>query len=150
MKKIVLFFLCIVLPVYLAIPTYAAPSSNVVSIKVTTLENGVVVTEEIIDISSARSSEKTYVRRATFAQDGEVMAIIAFTATYRFDGTSVSVVAKTVTQTDTYDGWSFTQKSFTSSGGTVTLTGNLSKWLIFNNSISMSMTCDKNGNVSYS
>ena len=78
------------------------------------------------------------------------MAIIAFSATYRYDGSSVSVISKTVIQTDVYNGWTFTQKSFTSSGGTVTLTGKLSKWLIFNNSISMSMTCDKNGNISYS
>lgn len=79
-----------------------------------------------------------------------MIAVIAFTATYRFDGTSVSVVEKTVTQTDTYGGWGYKQTLFSSSGGTVTLEGKLSKWLVFNNSISMSMTCDKNGNITYS
>lgn len=150
MKKLATFILCIAFAFSLSAPVLAAPHSNIVYSNVTTLENGMSLTEEIIDVSSARSTDKAYICRSTYAQDGETMAIIAFSATYRYDGSSVSVISKTVIQTDVYNGWTFTQKSFTSSGGTVTLTGKLSKWLIFNNSISMSMTCDKNGNISYS
>lgn len=38
---------------------------------------------------------------------------------------------------------------FTFSGGTVTWEGKLAKWLIFNSSFTMGMTCDANGNISF-
>lgn len=40
------------------------------------------------------------------------------------------------------------QTSFTSSGGTVTLEGKLTKLLILNDPFTMTLTCDKNGNIS--
>ncbi len=54
-----------------------------------------------------------------------------------------------MTNTDTYNGWSYIQDSLTSSGGTVTLNGKLTKWLILSNSFTMTLTCDANGNISY-
>lgn len=107
--------------------------------------------DEVIEYSYARASQKTYERKRSFYDGDTLIAVIAFEATYSYTGTSVSVVSKTVTQTDTYSGWSFKQTSFTSSGGTVTLEGKIRYLLILNSSaFSMSMTCDKNGNISYS
>ena len=150
MRKLISLLTCILLITSTIVPVSALEPSSIVYSTNSTLENGLVVTHEIVDISATRSTDKTYQCKSTYSDDGTVIAVIAFIATYRYDGSTVSVISKTVTQTDTYEGWSFTQKSFTSSNGTVTLTGTLSKWLIFNNNISMSMTCDKNGNISYS
>ncbi len=116
------------------------------------LDNGLTVTSEVVEYAQARTThEKTAVYKKTFKDGDTVIAIIAFEATFHYDGTSVSVASKSITQTDTYNGWSFKQSSFTSSGGSVTLTGKLTKWLIFNSStFTMVLTCDKNGNISYS
>lgn len=59
------------------------------------------------------------------------------------------MVSKSVTQSDTYDGWSYVQNSLTSSGGTVTLNAKLTKWIILNTSFTMTLSCDEDGNISY-
>lgn len=148
MKKLLSIIICIILFASLSIPTYAAEQAEVIYCEETVLEDGTVIKDEIIVTTNARATEKTATRRKTFSQNDETIAIIAFKATFRYDGSTVSVVSKSVTQTDTYDGWSYTQNSFTSSGGTVTLSGKLTKLLILNKSFSFSLTCDKNGNLS--
>jgi hypothetical protein len=45
------------------------------------------------------------------------------------------------------DGWSYTQSSLTTSGGTITLNGSVSK-LLLKYSFTLTLTCDKNGNIS--
>lgn len=87
-------------------------------------------------------------REKKYYDDGALVAEIALTATFRYDGNTVSVVSKSISKCETYDGWSFKQSSFTSSGGTVTLTGKLSKLLVLNASVKISFTCDENGNIS--
>lgn len=99
-------------------------------------------------MTNARASQKTATRKATLTKDDVTIGVIAFKATFRYDGSTVSVVSKSVTQTDTYDGWSYTQNSFTSSGGTVTLDAKLTKLLIVNYPFILSLTCDKNGTLS--
>lgn len=149
MKRILSLFVSLLLLTSLTLPAAAVEQPKILVSETHTMENGITITTEIIDETQGRATDKTYTRRDTFDDDGTIIAIIAITATYRYDGTSVSVVSKSVTQADTYEGWSYTQKSFTSSGGTVTLSGKLSKLLIFNSSFTMSMTCDKNGNITY-
>ena len=113
------------------------------------LGDGLTVIDEITVYSQARSTDKRAERKATIKDGDTVIAIIAFEAVFRYDGSSVSVVSKTVTQTNTYEGWSYKQKSFTSSGGTVTLNAKLTKLLIFNNSFTFTLSCDRSGNISY-
>lgn len=154
MKKIFSIFLCMVTLFTMIVPVCATSdnsnSGNTISYYEEQLDNGWIVVDEIVEYSHARSTEKTYERKKSFYDGDTLIAVIAFQATYRYTGTSVSVVSKTVTQTDTYSGWSFKQNSFTSSGGTVALEGTLKYLLIFNSSdFSMSMTCDKNGNITY-
>lgn len=148
MKKILSLVICFVLLASVLSPVYATEQSEIIYSEEVILEDGTIVKDEIIVTSHARSTDKTATRRRTLKDGDTVIGIIAFQATFRYDGSTVSVVSKSVTQTDTYEGYSYNQTSFTSSGGTVTLEGKLTKLLIFSTSFSMSLTCDKNGNLS--
>lgn len=148
MKKILALAVCFVLLISVMSPAYATEQSVTIYSEEIVLESGITVKDEIIVTPQARSTDKTATRRRTLKDGDTVIGIIAFQATFRYDGSTVSVVSKSVTQTDTYEGYSYKQTSFTSSGGTVTLEGKLTKLLIFSTSFSMSLTCDKNGNLS--
>lgn len=152
MKKTIALFLCVVLLIAASTPVSAAECNSITELNESytiVLDDGTVITNEVIISSQSRSSTKTATRRATVTRDDVLVAVIAFQATFRYDGTTVSVVSKSVTQTDTYDGWEYVQNSFTSSGGTVTLNAKLTKWFIFNTPFSMTLSCDKDGNISY-
>ena len=58
-------------------------------------------------------------------------------------------MSKRVNQADTYEGWSYKQNSFTSSGGTITLDAKLTKLLVMNIPFTITLSCDKDGNISY-
>ena len=150
MKRFLTLSLCVLFLLFL--PNYASAEVNdggtVIFSKTSTLEDGLTVVDEIIEHPQGRSTDKNYTRRKSFYDGDTLIATIAFTATFRYDGSAVSVVSKSVTQTDTYESWSYKQDSFTSSGGTVALSGRLTKWLIFNSSFSMGLVCDVNGNIS--
>lgn len=149
MKRVFTLLICFLLLIPAIIPISASEMSNTVDRNTIVLDNGITLHNEVIITSTSRSTDKTATRRMTISQDGVTLGIIAFQATFRYDGSTVSVVSKAVTQTDTYEGWSYKQNSFTSSGGTVTLDAKLTKWLILNTSFTMTLTCDKNGNISY-
>lgn len=148
MKRYLSILLCIVLLFSLSSTAFAAEQENVISYCETVLGNGITVVEEIVDCSQARATDRTYRKTNTFKDGDTVIAIVAIQATFRYDGTTVSVVSKSVVQSDTYDGWNYKQTSFTSSGGTVTLNAKLTKLLVFNNKFTITITCDKNGNIS--
>lgn len=101
-----------------------------------------------LSVDSTYATDKTYTRQREYYYGDTLIADIAITGTFRYTGSSVSVVSKSVSRSETYDGWSFKQSSFSSSGGTIALTGKLTKLLIFNADVNMSLTCDKNGNIS--
>ena len=149
MKKLTAFLTCIFLLLASVAPCAAAEAGTVIYSAEETLDNGVTVVDTITVLqSNARATTKTYQRTNTYKHNGEVIAEIAITATFQYDGSTVSVVSKSVSTCETYEGWSFKQSSFTSSGGTVTLTGKLTKLILLNADVSISLTCDKNGNVS--
>lgn len=152
MKRILALCFCFVYFFMLTTPVSAsatAENGQVVSYQVIEVGNGITCVDEVIEYSNARSTDKTTERKRTFTQDGVVLAVIAFRATFRYDGSTVQVISKTVTQTETFDGWSYKQNSFTASGGTVTLDAKLTKLLIFNQPFTMILSCDKDGNISY-
>lgn len=149
MKRLLTICICAVLFVCMVFPSSAAEQPQKEYGEEMVLENGLTVVDEITVYSQVRSTDERIERRRTIKDGDTVIAIVAFEAVFRYDGSTVSVVSKTVTQTDTYAGWSYKQKSFTSSGGTVTLDAKLTKLLIFNNSFTMTLSCDKNGNISY-
>lgn len=142
-----MFSISIVIPV--CATDYERTNGNVIFYAEEVLDNGIIVTDEITEVSQARAYGKTCTRTRTFRDGDTVIAVIAFQATFKYDGTTVSVLSKSITRTETYSGWAFNQESFTSSGGTVELTGKLTRWLIFNSStFTMTLSCDKDGNIS--
>lgn len=153
MKKCLSLLLCLVLIASMSAPAFAvsyeSTSENILFYREETLSNGITVIDEIVESSYTRATGKTCTRTSTFKDGDTVIAVIAYQATFQYDGTSVSVLSKSVTRTDTYNGWNYKQTSFTSSGGTVTLSGKLTKLLIFNSAFSLSLACDKDGNISY-
>lgn len=135
----------------LAVPAFAAERTegNVVYRDEFTLEDGFTVAREIVDVSFARSAEKTFAQNWKIKNGSTVVANIEITATYYCDGRSVYVVSKTVSRADTYYGWSFTQNYLIAGGGTVTLSATLTKGGK-TMPVTLKMTCDKDGNISYS
>ena len=123
-------------------------SAQTVSTQTIDLGDGWTVTEELIINDQARTASRAATKKQSFSKNGEAIADIAITGVFRYDGSTVSVSSKVVSQKDTYNGWSFTQNSFTSSGGTITLTGKLTKPLRVSGSVNIKLTCDKNGNIS--
>lgn len=151
MKRVVSLILCVFSLLTLAIPAFAAERSqgNVLYRDEIVLEDGITVIREITEVRAARSTDKPYTYGVTVKKGDTVVANVAISAVFRYDGKTVSVVSKAVARQDTYDGWKYTQTSFTSSGGTVTLNAKVSKFLA-SVPITMNLTCDKNGNISYS
>ena len=151
MKKILIAMLCTLLLIFSTQPCFALETDDgcVVYSHTETLADGITLVREIILIDSqSRSMTKAYTDKHTYSHNGEVIAEIWIDATFRYDTQTVSVVSKSVSKCDTYDGWSFKQSSFTSSGGTVSLTGKLTKLLVLNANVNISLSCDKNGNIS--
>lgn len=151
MKRVLSLILCMVSLLVLAVPAFAAEQTegNVVYRDEFTLEDGFTVVREIVDVSFARSAEKTFAQNWKIKNGSTVVANIEITATYHCDGRSVYVVSKTVSRADTYYGWSYTQNYLIAGGGTVTLSATLTKGGK-TMPVTLNMTCDKDGNISYS
>ena len=148
MKRFLCLFLSLILVGSAAVPAAASENAYTYSSKNIPLDNGIIIIEETIEHSLTRATGKTVTKRGTIKKDDTVLAVIAFQVDFHYDGTTVTVASKSVTQTDTYNGWNYKQTSFTSSGGTVTLTGKITKLLVLSQSFTLSVTCDKNGNIS--
>ena len=148
MKRILSLFISIILLTSTAISVSAISQDNLVLYKENILEDGITYIDEITIYSYGRATQKKAELKRTFTRDNTTIAVIAYEAVFQYDGSTVSVVSKSITQVNTYDGWSFKQNSFTSSGGTVTLTGTLKKLLILNTPVNLVLTCDANGNIS--
>ena len=150
MKRIFVVIICAIVLCGNSLSVAATEPSDSIRQK-TVIDNRIVIVDEISVFSHARSSEKSAERKRSIYDGDTLIAVIAFQATFRYDGVSASVVSKILTQEDTYSGWSFKQSSFTSSGNTVTLEGKLKYLLILKSeNIVMSVSCDKNGNITYS
>lgn len=151
MKKFLCSVCCIVLLAAMVMPIFAVEVSEdnmqVVSREESVLDSGIRVIIETSVSQEARAANRTYSRTGTYYWGDTMIAKITIQGTFYYDGSTVRVVSKSVTQSTTYDGWSYTQKSFTSSGGTITLEGKLSKLLVLNQAVEMSLSCDVNGNI---
>lgn len=146
-KRISSFLLCLVLLAGIAMPCFAAENVQVLSSEEVDLGNGFTYTDTVT-VSPARAiNQKSGSVSGSYKYSGATIAVIGISGTFQYDGTTVVVVSKSVSQKTLYDGWAFSQSSFTSSGGTITLTGTLSKGTA-KVSVNLSLTCDKNGNFS--
>lgn len=149
MKKLFSLLVCAIFLISIVPYATAVGQEEIIYSDEYTLENGLAIIDVVTVTSQARASGKTVYREKNIYDGETLVAYIRFEATFRYDGSTVSVVSKTVTNTDTYDGWEYVQNSFTSSGGTVTLSAKLTKWIILNTSFTMTLSCDKDGNISY-
>jgi len=149
MKKIIRLLTVALLLFAMSTSAFATEVRSPISNETVYLGNGLTMTNEVT-VATTRSSEIAATRTATMRDGDVVIAQIAFQAVFYYDGRTVYVISKTVTRTDTYANWNYREKSFTSSGGTVTLEAKLTKFLIFSNNITMSLHCDANGNITYS
>lgn len=149
MKKTLSLFICLFLVFSMTPPVSALDTGKVIYRSEEVLADGVVVISEIIDHAQVRSTTKNYEHTKTYTRNGSTIAVISIYVSFRYDGSSVSVLSKSVTRTDTYNGWSYAQNSFTSSGGTISLSGKLTKLLNSSIAVSMTLNCDASGNISY-
>lgn len=147
MKKVCCLLICAILICGFAFPAAAQEQQTDSTRNVIVLDNGITLTEELVVFDNARASTKTGQRTTTVTKSGTTIAVITIQATFSYDGSTVSVTSKSVTQKTTYDGWSYSQQSFTSSGGTVTLNAKLTKLLVISQAVTVKLTCDKNGNI---
>ncbi len=149
MKKFVSLCVSLFLIISCTVPAFAEEVENTILYQEEKLDNGLTIIDEVAEICWSRSSTKSYTRTKTLVDGDTTIAIIRISGEFSFDGTSVSVVSKSVIQADTYDGWKYTQDSFTSSGGTITLNGKITKFLLISVPFTMTLSCDKDGNISY-
>ncbi|MGM9537611.1 MAG: hypothetical protein ACI3VN_04695 [Candidatus Onthomonas sp.] len=148
MKKLSALLLSLLLLFSLSAPAAALDTAGqTVSTQTIDLEDGWTVTETLTVNDNARTASRAATKEQTYSYQGNTIAIIAVTGVFRYDGSTVSVSSKVVSQKDTYNGWSYSQSSFTSSGGTITLTGKLTKLLQPSVPVNLVLSCDVNGNI---
>lgn len=149
MKRTFSIVLLLIIIFSVAAPASAVENGECVFYRETDIGDGVVLVDEIVVYEHARATTKTATRTRTIKDDGVIIGVIAMKAIFRYDGSTVSVASKSITQTDTYEGWGYKQNSFTSSGGTVTLDVKLTKLIFLNIPFTMTLSCDEDGNISY-
>lgn len=148
MKQLITFCCVLAVLISLAVPAFANEQETLITQDVMEYGDGIVIIDELYEVAISRTSTKEYTRKKTIMSGGTTIGIVAIKGKFSYDGSKVSVVSKSVTQTDTYNGWNYKQNSFTSSGGTITLDAKLTKLVVANVPFTISLTCDKNGNVS--
>lgn len=93
-----------------------------------------------------RYSGITSTRTQSYSYDGEEIAEIAITGSFHYDGNAVMVTSKSISKCVTYDGWIFQEASFISSGGSIVLTGTLTKSGKTVN-VYITLSCDPDGKI---
>ena len=94
MKKLLSLFMCLFLIVSMALTVSALDTRKVIYRTEEVLNNGVIVISEIIDHSQARSTTKNYEHTKTYTRNGTTIAVISICGSFRYDGSSVSVLSK--------------------------------------------------------
>ena len=94
------FCLAILLIVSCITPVRASEQETIIWYQETELDDGITVIDEVSVQSQTRSASKGYTRRKPFTtDDGIVIAIISIRGEFTYNGTTVSVASKEVTQT---------------------------------------------------
>lgn len=147
MKKCFSLFLALLMFV-MAIPAGAASEEIYRETEIIHTEDGDIEVETVLTIhdSPFRASSKTGSKRQTYTADGTTIAVVTLTATFRYDGSNVSVTDADSSYT-LYDGWSYKSENITTSGGTAKLSAKLTKTSYANVAVNMSMTCTADGTI---
>lgn len=148
MKKFVsLFLACLMFATIL--PVSAADEEVYRKTEVIHTENGDMEVETVLVIhdSPLRAKSRTASKTKSFKLDETVIATVTFTATFQYDGSSVSV-SNTDSSYHTYDGWSYKNESISKSGGTAKLSAKLTHSAESPISVSISIKCTADGTIS--
>lgn len=146
MKKLVSFALCVMMLCAAALPAGAAPSDDQ-NISVTVSEDGrleiitVLETENSLLRASMPAYKTSYVK-----YDGKLIAEVTLSATFGYDGDEAWVV-EAEGDSVTYDGWRYGSEEIEDSGGTVTLSAQLTKAAERTLNVDISMTCSPSGTI---
>ena len=123
---------------------------SIITTSIENIGNDIVVTTEFsVSNSSKIANQKTASVSKTYKKGSETIAKIGISGTFEYDGNTVKVKSKSVTPKTVYSGWSFSQESFTSSGGEISLLGKLSNFWGSDVPVDISLSCDKNGNIDH-
>lgn len=111
--------------------------------------DGDIEVETILTIhkSLLRAKSRTATKSQTYKSDGTTIANVSFTATFQYDGSTVSVT-DTDSSYSTYDGWSYKSENITTSGGTAKLSAKLTKTSYAGVAANISIKCTANGAIS--
>lgn len=140
MKKIMVFVMCLALLMAVPVPAFAESTGSGMDLKV----EDSIIKENFI----TRSTSITATHNQKFTSDGVTIAEIAITGTFHYAPNVVMVASKSVSKCNTYDGWTFQRSSFISSGGSIVLTGTLTK-SGKSVGVHISLSCDTEGNIYY-
>ena len=148
MKKYVSLFLALLM-FTMVLPVGAAQTEAVSETEIIHTEYGDIEVETTLTIYNSlfASGSKTATKEKSYKYDGEVIADVSLTATFRYTGTSVSVT-DTDSSHDTYDGWSYENESISTSGGTSELSAKLTNLLETTIPVSISIKCTADGTIS--
>lgn len=150
MKKTISVFLAFVLFASIAVlPVGAAAPTVTREIEVIHTEYGDIEVETALIVydSLLRYTAKSAKREQTFTHDGSVVATVTLYATFGFDGKTVWVDEASSSHS-TSGGWSYKNEDLSTSGGTATLTAELSKFLYPDVPVELTLTCTKDGKIS--
>ena len=148
MKKLFTLVLVLILAISMLPGVSAAEQGTVVSRQKVELENGVVIVDPLVEYDNARVMGKVAKRTKDVYFNEVLIARVTMVASFNYDGTTVSVTSASVTEKETYQGWGYAQDSLTTIGGTATLNARLTKLFYSSLPLTISITCDVNGNLS--
>ena len=148
MKKYFSIFLAFVM-CFMILPANAAFEEVYRDTEIIHTEDGDIEVETVLTIqhSLLRAKARTASKAQTFKADGTTIANVTLTATFQYDGNTVSVTNTDSTYT-TYDGWSYKSEKITTSGGTAKLSAKLAKTSYVDVAVNISMTCTVDGTIS--
>lgn len=148
MKKYISFFLALMMCV-MVVPVGASFEEVYRETEVIHTEDGDIEIETVLTIhdSPFRASSRTASKSQNIKYDGSTIAKVTLTATFRYDGSSVSVTDTDSSHT-TYDGWTYKNEDILTYGGTAKLSAKLSKLNCSDIPFNIAMICTADGTIS--
>lgn len=147
MKKYISLFLALMMCV-MVMPVGASYEEIYRETEVIHTEDGDIEIETVLTIYDTpfRASSRTASKSQNIKYDGSTIAKVTLTATFRYDGSSVSVTDTDSSHT-TYDGWSYKNEDILTYGGTAKLSAKLTKLNYSDIPFNIAMTCAADGTI---
>ena len=146
MKKLVSFALCVMMLCAAVLPAGAVQSDDR-NILVTVSEDGRLEIVTVLELSNSLLRTSRTAHKTSYVNyDGERIAEVTLTATFGYDGDE-AWVEESESDYETYDGWRYGSEEIEDSGGTVTLSAQLTKAAERTLNVDISMTCSPSGTI---